>query len=180
MPPPPNKSTTERVALYHAWRQRTQTEAAAAAIPVLIAVAAAADANRKTKDMATHKATAKRAVERTQAHKRHQQRLIKSVLEHHRIRLRPGLHSATTQHSTHPNSGVSFLQPVVTHTLVYKTTKPAATIGPSLYTDSGCLVIIVTEMLANEANLFHLGFSKTRVKTANGGIIKAKEVTKIP
>ena len=180
VPPAPHKSTTERAAPYHARRQRTQTEAAAAAIIALISAAATADANRRTTDTATHKATVARAVKRDQARERRRHRLMEAVLQHHRIFPRPRLLPATALHNTRPNSRVSFCRPIVTHTLVYTATKRVATIGPSLCADSGCSTTLVTETLASEATLPNLGPSKMRVQTANGGILHAKETTKVP
>ena len=105
---------------------------------------------------------------------------MESVLQHYRIRPRPRLQPATAQHSARPNSHVSFFCHIVTQTLVYNDTKPTAKIGTSLCADSGCLTILVTETLASEATLPNLRPSKMRVKTANGGILRVKEKTKVP
>ena len=84
------------------------------------------------------------------------------------------------QYTAHPNSRVSFCCPLVTHTLVYNTIKPAATISSSLCADSDCTTILVAKTLANKATLSNLGPSKMRVKTVNEGIPHATETTKVP
>ena len=63
---------------------------------------------------------------------------------------------------------------------MYNAIKHVATIGPSLCADSGYTTILVTETLTSEATLPNLGPFKMRVQTANGGILHAKELTKVP